>query len=226
MKRTLVMVGTTLAVLAGAFCLMPGCEDDADTGGDALDDYFKNHPYVSDPRGSTDSEVIITPGQATITAVGEEALFTAKGGDGNYTWDVVDNAAGHLETVLNGANISQSQRRYKADQLKQNNVVVYDRNGEAAIADILYTTDALNITPDDVEIGAVLGIQVDFTVSGGVPPYTWSMAFPQMEDDGVITPDPGNANVGRYTSAAMVGTNVVTVMDSVGDTATATVKQQ
>jgi len=224
MKRTLVMVGTTLAVLAGAFCLMPGCEDDADTGGDALDNYFKNHPYVSDPRSSSDSDVIISPGQATVSALGEEVLFSAKGGDGAYTWDVADAGAGHLETVLNGATIDNSQRRYKVDILRQNNVIVYDGDGDAAIGDINVFTASLQISPAAVDIGTAGGDIVQFIASGGLPPYSWSVTFPQLVARGGVVATGANSETGTYTSVVGTGTNGVTLLDSVGNTVLATVE--
>ena len=52
-----------LAVLGGLFLACPGCEDEPE--GSDVDQWFEDHPYVSDPRLSGRVVVTITPDDAT-----------------------------------------------------------------------------------------------------------------------------------------------------------------
>ncbi|MCK5849355.1 MAG: hypothetical protein KAH23_00465 [Kiritimatiellae bacterium] len=129
-KRTIISLTTLVAVLASVFILTQGCEDDADTSGSDLDNYFDNNPYVSDPR-SSNSNVSIDPENTSISAEDEEVLFTARGGDGDYTWKTA-NANGKITPQTGNDN----QAIYEVVQTNKNNVIVSDGNGEAAIAEV------------------------------------------------------------------------------------------
>ncbi|MFC1462923.1 hypothetical protein ACFLQU_04875 [Verrucomicrobiota bacterium] len=167
MNRTLVTIGTTLVVLAAVFCLIPGCEKDADTGGDALDDYFKNNPYVNDPRVSP-SDVKITPASATVTYVGERVYFEATGGAGSYSWDATSTTNGGVAPQTGPNTI------YTAASPGPNNVIVYDKNGDGAIAYISSGFGTLAVSPAVSAISSN-NATVVLQASGGRTPYAWSM---------------------------------------------------
>ena len=211
----------TISLLAAAFAVMPGCEDDADTGGDTLDDYFKNNPYVSDPRGNTDSEVIIDPTAASVSALDEEVVFSARGGNGNYTWDLADDSAG----TITPQDDNNGQAVYKVTKKKQNNIIVYDGNGDAAIADITSSGTPISISPQDSSISTNGGVVVEFIVYEGNPPYTWYSA-----NHSLGTFSAGDTNslsfTATYTSKQGEGENSVTVADSDGDTASTSITHE
>jgi len=222
MKRSsLLSLPSRLGLLLILVFAYVGCEDSPDTGG--LDGYFAAHPYISDPRDSTNaSDIDIDPSDTSVTHIGQEILYTVSGGRRPFEWGVARASVGTV-----AAQGDDRYAIYTALTVDDNNVIVSDRDGSAAIADITPSvTVALQIIPDAVTLTATEtnglplsldGSIVDFQVAGGTPPYG---------DWNVSSPDLGTINSsGRYTVNGTwgVGKNVVSITDSAGSVATATV---
>lgn len=211
--------GVGLALLTA--CFLAGCEDSPNMGTE-LDSYFDTHPYVSDPRTDPNPPVIaITPTSASLNQIGLSAVFRAMGGEGPYTWDVA-NSRGSLTVD------AWSSATYTCNEVGDNNVIVYDRQGHAAIAYI--TGSVTNTTPEPVPPDALTvgpettlsgnGDLAVLTVSGGVPPYTWTVTDPGKGN--LPSGNTGDSQVYiRYTA----GDNAVTVTDSAGTVAHVVIKQ-
>lgn len=216
MKKSKLMASMiALAVSAIVFTMFPGCEDDADMG--ALDQYFADHPYISDPRSDPAArDVTISPTFATVTAEDQEIRFTVKGGERPFTWDTA-NANGTIPS----ADISDDTRQaiYKVVSVAENNVIVSDRRGHAAIANITRYVTTLAISPTSAECKTGI-LTVDFSATGGMPSYTWKNVYDALGDIS------GTGTSQVYTAKGTVpGTNTdyVIVIDSEGSTAEAPV---
>jgi hypothetical protein len=192
-----------------------GCNDDDGGGSNELDGYFASHPFVTDPRtGGTGSGVVsVTPTAAQVNQVGGKAVFKASGGDGSYTWDVANTSVGSISA-------SGAQAVYTALTIGNNDVIVFDGEGNAALAKISGTASAaLAATADPVSLSP------DFTFStlkatGGQPPYTWASLDPGK--GAVVGPNVGASVV--YERLAQ-NDNVVTVTDALGATASVVILQ-
>jgi len=200
-------------VLAAGVACMTGCGDDPDTG--TLDSWFDDHPFVLDPRSTPGKVVSISPSLATINFVGGQAVFTASGGSGSYTWDLASDSMGSI------APSGSKQAVYTAVAIGDNNVIVYDSNGNAAIARVSgEPAEPLTISADPSATLSTDNAMTVLTVSGGQPTYTWSVA------------DPGRGNfTGSKEGTSVVyrryrsGDNAVTVKDGLGNTASLVIEQ-
>jgi len=174
MKKTGVLPSLMLAaVFLG--CLA-GCEDEPSMGN--LDRYFEEHPFVSDPRKGAFSPLRLYPDTAQVSFVGQTVTFRVAGGS-SYTWDVAVPTRGTIVTTKR-----TDTAIYTAAAVADNTVIVYDRSGLAAIAEITRgTPQILQILPKPpaldpfIRISAntpIGGILFDFQGVGGIPPYTWS----------------------------------------------------
>lgn len=206
------------AVASAALVIVQaGCDDggdDPDTSG--LDNYFATHPYVSDPRTSGSSGVNVAPDSATINTVGGQQLFTVTGGAGGYTWDVSNTAMGQF-IHYNG---DKSQATYEALAVGENDVIVYDSQGNAAIAKIGGTPpENMKISADPGEIANDYGYSI-LTVEGGSPNYTWSVTDPGR---GQFVE--GNTGATVMYQRVSAGDNGVTVTDGLGNKASIVIKQ-
>lgn len=222
-SRSLLTVFRCALLLTLAWAYV-GCEDTPSMEG--IDAYFAAHPYISDPRSSAgSSDVSISPTTATATYVGQQILFKVSGGRRPFEWGVAKPSAGSVTEQRDDLNAV-----YTVIAIDENNVIVSDRNGSAAIGNITPDpTVALQIIPatttltasETVGLPASLhGSTVDFRVIGGQPPYgAWS----------VSSADLGSINSsGRYTVSGTWGTgrNTVSITDSAGSVVTATVVTQ
>lgn len=196
--------GWSLLLLASLS--LTGC--DSGTGDTSeLDNYFANHPYVSDPR-TGGSVVALTPDSAVLNTVGAQAVFAFNGGTPPYTWDVADSSKGSVSG-------SGAQGVYTVIAVGANNVIAYDRDGHAAIATISGSAGgssgaALSIgaSPTTLASDGMLSV---VTVSGGVPPYAWSLT-----DNSVGSfPDAPSGATAVY-KRLHAGDNAVSVTDSTG----------
>ena len=212
-------------IVAAVGLFLASCEDSPDTSG--LDSYFDRHPYISDPRSVGRSDLEIDPTSATVSYIGEQIHFKVSGGSQPFEWGVADASAGTVEAQPNGR-----EGVYTCVQIDDNNVIASDSEGKAVIADISPETSyALKITPDEITLTAAEGettvplpslanVTVQFTVTGGEPPYgTWTVS---TENLGSI-----DAN-GLYTvnNTWGIGKNTVSISDSAGAVATASVTTQ
>lgn len=77
----------------------------------------------------------------------------------------------------------------------------------------------LAVTPGSITVNAAAATNINFTASGGTPPYTWSVTAASI---GTVAGDDTNA---VYTPYAGLGLNGVVVTDADSNSVTATVTQ-
>ena len=194
--------------------LLTGCESDDSPETDGLDSYFDDHPYVSDPRGSTSVRIVsISPASAEVSFPGEQIVFTATGGRKNYVWDTADHAQGTV-AVRPGTEAAV----YTATVVGPNDVIVYDQDGHAAVGTINGPSTPLVATANPSELDNDGDVSV-VTAGGGIPPYSWAVG-----DIGAGTVNPPTGNSTVYTRAGP-DDNTVTVSDSAGNTYTILITQ-
>lgn len=206
-----------IGLMALALQLPSGCDNGVgDTS--ELDNYFENHPYVSDPRDGGETVLAISPDSAVVNAVGGRAVFRVNGGTSPYTWDVSDSSKGSI--AGNGDNAV-----YTANTVGANDVVVYDRNGYAAIASVSGSSGgdsegaelAVSASASTLESNGSMSV---LKATGGTAPYSWSVASPSK--GGFVDADTG-ATVVYVRNAA--GDNAVTVTDNTGTKASVVITQ-
>ncbi|HNR94256.1 MAG TPA: hypothetical protein PKM67_07520 [Kiritimatiellia bacterium] len=207
--KTRISKYTILAALflGGIAFFVTGCdsEDSPDNGG--LDNYFKNNPYVSDPRIERDSYLTVTPSLANVGEVGQQVLFRVSGGSGGYTWDVSYPGRGTIQ-----GEPASSDAIYTVRSVADNEVIVYDSVGHAGIAFIsaaAASSSALAMTASSTQLN-VDGAKCVLTAVGGVPPYAWAV------DDvarGNVSANAGNSVIYTRFNA---GDNAVSLTDSAG----------
>lgn len=198
---------SSVIVVLLALVVPVGCDDGGSGDDGELDAYFDSHPYVSDPRDGGATVVTLTPPSATLSTVGEKAVFQFNGGSGPISWDVSDPSKGSISG-------SGDQGVYTVAVVGRNDVIAYDRNGNAAIAKIsgsssdsaspLGASAAPSQLDDDLDL-AIL------TASGGTPPYSWEALYPAK---GNLTGGSTGASVTYQRLSA--GDNSVKLTDSLG----------
>lgn len=188
--------------LLAATLMSGGCDDPSTS---ELDNYFENNPIVNDPRTTTTRVVSISPSSASISTVGSRIVFRASGGKGGYTWNVSNKTVGNVTASGN------AQAVYTARQVADNDVIVYDGSGNAAIAYISIGDSAeldMTITAKPATISTNGNLSV-LSVSGGFPPYDWTVSYPLRGD--FPSGSRGASVVYRRLTA---GENAVTVTDA------------
>ncbi len=202
------MGALSLAIFA---LLIPvGCDDGGSGDNGELDAYFESHPYVSDSRDGGATVVTLTPASAVLSTVGEKAVFQFNGGaGGTITWDVSDPSKGTVSGT------GGDQGVYTVTAIGVNNVIAYDRSGNAATARITSSSSGGDSTPLAVSASptslAFDGKSV-VTATGGIPPYAWKLSDSTI---GSIDSEVGASIV--YTRiTSLTGDNAVTVTDSSG----------
>jgi len=206
-----------LSVLSLALAVMlSGCEGEKNdpTGVDA---YFNTNSYSSverdDPLATT---LGISPSSARISIIGQQVVFTASGGTGNYYWDLSSEENGELSS--SGAN----QCVYKCKKIGNSDVILTDDGGHYASAHITPVADAMTITPSSVTLSSG-ALYVSFTVSGGTLPYVWTSGNASL---GTISYSASTSYTAGYTAVSgAYGQNTITVRDAEGRVATASVTQ-
>lgn len=212
MKNTVQAI-MTAALLSAAF-IFSGCEGGDDPGAGDLDSYFANNPFVSDPRGSSENPVSISPQSEFVDSAGQQIAFRAAGGTGPYTWDVAVPANGSVNASANWR-----MGVYTANKVSENSVIVYDRNGYAAIASIGVSA------PDDLTASAAPatlsadGDKAVVSASGGRAPYTWSVQDVALGN--IDTTSGASVLYTRYNA----GDNGVRVTDQNGDSVSVVIEQ-
>ncbi len=205
--------------LIATMMFVAGCDTDGEPGTDGINSFFDSHPYVSDPRQpGAPRDIVVTPAEAEVEFVGQEIVFTAKGGDGPFNWEVSNSSFGSIRSS------AWSQGIYTASRVAANNVIVYDSVGHAGIANIIVGENTTNVyvsvavSPSSATLTA-MDDKVTLRAFGGRPPYTWTVEHVSL---GNINQSSGNAVVyTRYSS----GDNAVRVTDSNGDTDYAVINQ-
>lgn len=197
-----------------ALVIPMGCDDGGSGDNGELDAYFASHPYVSDPRNGGSSVATLTPSSATLSTVGEKAVFQFNGGVTPFTWDVSDSSKGSISA-------SGDQGVYTVTAVGKNDVIAYDRNGNAAIAKIsgsdssVATPLTVSASPSQLDHDEDLAV---LKASGGAAPYSWAVS----NSKGGIDNSTGTSVI--YTRIHP-GDNAVTVTDSLGATANIVIKQ-
>jgi len=149
------------------------------------------------------SGIVVTPSSATTPPRGPVA-FAASGGTGtDRTWSVEVNRSGATIDPATGAYVAGPNGGV-SDVVK-----VVDSQGNTRLAGVAVTA-AVSLSPDIAIIppGGTQGL----AASGGNGNFTWSMQS---------APSGGTVSAGTYTAGQGVGTDVVLVTDSLGNTATA-----
>lgn len=207
--RSVLFATAALAVLAG-----PGCETDDNVDSGGIAGYFENNPYTSLERLEGYEYLRITPASAEVTFVGQTVRFQVDGGTPPYEWTVALPGVGGIGSVR------ENEAVYTAGAVAPNNVLVFDvagRSGVAAINGGIETeTLAVNADPDTL---AVDGGRSAVNVTGGVPPYRWSVLDGDL---GTIDRNSGESVV--YTRLRS-GDNSVRVTDSEGSTGAVVIQQ-
>lgn len=216
MKKIKFWLGA-VSVALFALLIPVGCDNGGSGDNGELDAYFKSHPYVSDPRDGGASIVTLTPASATLSSVGERAVFKFNGGTGPITWDVSDSSKGSISG--NG-----EQGVYTVKAVGANDIIAYDRNGNAAIAKISgsagsSTGGPLSVSASSGTLNADEDLAV-LTASGGTGPYSWSVL--NSSKGGLPNGSTGTTVIYMRRSA---GDSAVTVTDSLGATANIVIKQ-
>jgi MYXO-CTERM domain-containing protein len=152
--------------------------------------------------------LIVDPTSATVPPRGSQA-FTASGGSGGYTWTLTTNASGG-SVDGSGAYVAGSVGSV-TDTLQ-----LADSDGDVVTATIQVTA-GVSIVPGTATVGS--GDGVAFTASGGSGTgWSWTL---DAGASGTI-----DAASGAYVAGAMAGVDTVHVVDSLGNTASATVTIQ
>ena len=194
-----------------------GCEGTTNEDSSGVDAYLAAHPYTSASRDTPSAVVLtLTPVSGTASLIGQTLVFKASGGDGAFHWGVSDSTNGKIESQ--GAD----QALYTCLQVGNNDVIVQDDGGHYAVAHISpVATDTVTISPASLTLASG-ALNASFVVSGGTPPYFWISG---NTDLGIVVPT-SSSYVEAYIAVKYAyGQNVVTVIDSNGRTASATVTQ-
>jgi len=137
--------------------------------------------------------VVVSPDTATLL-VSDTLQFSAVGGTAPYSWRVSDSAVASIDTNT-GLLTALALGTVQVTGTDANGIT--DATGSITVSDIA-------ISPDTALLGA--GDTQQFTVSGGVAPYSWST---------------GNRAVASIDAAGLLtgvgaGTTIVTVTDATG----------
>ena len=219
-KSYLLFMGVSLVATMAAFFVITGCESEPSTDADGLGN------YTSEPRmGEGARELTISVEPSIVYAVGDAVLLSVNNGDTPFSWSVADSSAGSIEVRDN-----TRQAVYTCLEVIPATVLVTDSQGRSGYATILANgspvPSSLNLSPDTVTVpSGATGRQIDFSVSGGVPPYNWSVSVQAL---GSIASSGSQEQNATYTvgGPGASGENVITVRDQSGRSTTATVTQQ
>jgi len=149
----------------------------------------------------------ISPPSASVNPLGQQ-MFTASGGSGmGYTWA--------LSTNGSGGNITAAGLYTAGTTSSTTDVVKLTDSASNSVTATVTVGSGVSILPTIVSVPQ--GGMVTFMVAGGTPPYTWSLSA-----DG-SGPSASVSQTGAYTAGSMAGTDMVTVKDSLGSSATATI---
>ncbi len=201
---------------ASVMCMnIAGCEDDESVS-DA-DDVLEQFESLDRDNLSL-STLRISPESATITHVGQRIAFTVDDGRGGFLWDVADASAGTIQVTGNDGRTAV----YTAGERKENDVVVVDALGNAAVAELKTETSDLRIVlaPSSIPPSSA-GSTYTLKVAGGRSPYEWSVLDPGLGD--IDTTGANGTNATYEVQSNNAGTNEVVVVDEEGSYDSATI---
>lgn len=163
--------------------------------------------------------------------IGTTFDLTALGGTPPYRWFVFSTALG---TISSSSGTGVTYTVQSAAMNVKNVVTLTDSGGNNAECEVSHAAaSALSITPASITVVSNFTGSIVFTAAGGTSPFTWSIALPDLEDDGVLaTAGVGNTTatyqdtaggvaVGNNPGGTFIGDNKVTVIDSNGKAAEA-----
>lgn len=212
--RSLNVRGTALILVSAIAlaALFVGCEDEPSTGN--VDSYFADSDTTNQEREDGLIPLTISPDLASVSYVGERIALRAEGAILPITWSPANYDAATVTVVGPRSDYAV----YQAKLLLENSVIAVDAAGRVAKMDITVgAISGLAISPSSPTLIETNVTSVTFTVSGGAPPYgDWEVAY---SDLGVFTGD-------TYTATNFPGTNIVSISDSAGTVATASIAQQ
>lgn len=194
---------------AAVMCMnIAGCEDDESVS-DA-DDVLGQFESLDRDNLSL-STLRISPESATITHVGQRIAFTVDDGRGGFKWQVADTGAGTIQVTGN----DQRTAVYTVKERAANDIAVVDSQGNAAVASMDTVTSDLNIVlaPSSIPTNS-FGINFNLKVSGGRPPYEWSVLDPNLGD--ITNPGPNGTNATYEVKSNDSGENELIVVDEEG----------
>jgi hypothetical protein len=207
--RSLQVVGVALFLMTG-----PGC-DTSDPSTDSMDNYFSQNPLENQTREPIQPGIlVVTPTKATVTFIGQQVNFRVSEGTAPFTWSVALPAVGSVSPVTG------SQTIYTVASVSANSVVVHDSKGQAVSAEITASPVAMAVTPSTVTLENY-GDLATFTVTGGTAPFTWTVSDAPL---GKMLNPPVDSSTEVYQRLAP-GDNSITIVDDLGNTAIALVKQ-
>lgn len=207
-----------------------------------------NTVYVRDAAGREGFE-FITVGSDTaptlnvvpddidisVPVVGATFDLKAVGGTPPYTWFASDTAIG---TISSSSGTSVTYTVQTTDMGVGQTITLTDSGGNYDYCSVDHATPAtLTITPSAITVASNFTGDIVFNAAGGTAPYTWSVALPDLEDNGSIAVAGSGNSQGTYTDndktgapgepagdgGTFVGDNMVTVIDSQGESAEATI---
>ena len=216
MKKIKYWMSAVMVALV-ALVIPVGCDDGGSGDNGELDAYFASHPYVSAPRDGGSAIVTLTPASATLSTVGEKASFNINGGSSPYSWDVSDPSKGSISA-------SGGHGVYTVTAVGKNDIIAYDRHGNAAIAKISGSGGDSPISPLTASASPSTLLQYEnqavLTASGGVAPYTWFVV--DLSKGSLIN---GSTGSSVLYQRADPGDSGVTVTDSAGNVFSLVIKQ-
>lgn len=139
------------------------------------------------------NRVVVSPATATV-AVGATQQFTATGGTAPYTWSVADPTVGSIDAT----------GLFTALAAGATTVSATDAAGLTGSSGTITVTTVV-VSPDTANLG--VGQTLQFSASGGTPPYAWTSADPAVASIDAAT--------GLLTALAP-GTTTVTATDANG----------
>lgn len=209
-------LGLALAV-AGMIVGWTGCEDEDSPDTSELDNWFAQHPYVSDPRRDTSlRDITVTPSSVTIGFAGQKVNFRAAGGKPPYTWAVSSPGRGTISALS-----STYEAIYTVIVVDDNDIIVYDSRGQAGLARVTGEAAALVATANPDTITQPGGRSI-LTATGGIPPYTWTVA--DIALGSIDGPNTGQSVV-YVASTVGSGDNTVRCEDSAGNSVNVLIRQ-
>ena len=164
----------------------------------------------------TDDAVALTvsPAGNQSIEVPDSVGYTASGGDGTYAWTFSNGDIGTL-SASSGASIT-----YNGTEAGTQTITV--QSGGETVTRLVNQTaaaedNAFSVSPAQTAIAN--GDSRTFTANGGVAPYSWTLS------DGALGGVSTDAGPSIEYSAVSTGTQMLTVTDGNGATATATITQ-
>ena len=168
------------------------------------------------PTNPPPAEVIsVNPSSVTIVEDGE-AMFTASGGEGEFSWRRSDASLGDFSEITGDRSENAT---YTATGVGSNTILVFDAAGNSGSATVVQTAEGPPVDPVSVEPPVhTLGTNDfrTFAASGGVGDFTWTVADITLGDI-PNTAVFGDRNENAVYTSIAAGTNTITATDSLGN---------